>query len=323
MNMTEVVHALLTPPPIRVRTLGRMPPAAADLIQLPTSSGASSRGSHQLACARECPLRYAFRYHLRLRPRIEPPFRLAGTLVHTHLAYHYAEQLDDPSDWFLTQTLDEALAQDGAGNPAALREATEVAEAYKHRWAGEPLRPHSVEDEYRATIGELDPGGPDPELDDEYISCKTDLVAEINGDRWVVDHKTQAGDHRTGRLRHWRDDGEYRINWQVLVNLMILRKRIGPIRGFVINRVKRVAPFDFDRHPLPIPVLAYQNAPRTARNYVRAELAIKKQIAAGDKPEAVYSACYGRYGHCDYVDVCAASSREEQTEILETQFLEG
>jgi hypothetical protein len=221
--------------------------------------------------------------------------------------------------------MDEALDQDGEGAPELIRLAKEVYAAYKGRWAGDAWRPVSVEQEYEATIGELDPGGPDPTLDQEIVTCRTDLVVETNGELWIVDHKSTGGT-AGDRLPIWRDDGEWKLSWQIMMNLQILRTarntaRLGkPVKGFVIQRIKQRQPFDFDRHVVQIPMKAYAEVPRCAREYVAAERAIITKARRGERPTPNFAMCWGRYGKCDYHDLCAASSDLEQRSIMETHF---
>lgn len=268
---------------------------------------------------------FALSYLEGIRPKYEPPHRLIGTLVHNCLAYHYASKLETRPDW-LNVSLDEMLMKEAKGDPVQIRTAKNVMQAYLKFWSGEPWKTVFVEHEFKATIGELDPGGPFPELDNEVITCRSDLVVESNGSLFIVDHKCSAGEWGKDRLEHWKDDGEYRMFWQGMVNLMIVRKRMAeitdkPVSGFIINRVKRREPFDFDRHVLSMPKMAYQQAPRTARMFVREELQLMADIAAGVKPTPNFASCYGRYGPCDYINVCAAESPEAQGQILDNEFV--
>lgn len=291
-------------------------------------SGASSRGSHRLAAAGGgCKRQFALSYIKGLRPRYEPEHRLIGTLVHNCIAYHYAAKLAVPPSWFTQTSLDDALLKDARHAPDLIRLAKNAALAYAKRWAGEPWVPYSVETEYKATLGELDPDGPFPELNDEVITCRSDLIVESNGELWIVDHKCSAGQWGKDYLEPWKDDGEYRMSWQAMVNLMIVRKRLSevtskPVSGFVINRVKRREPFDFDRHVLHMPLLAYAQAPRVARMFVREELRIYDDLAHGIKPTPNFSSCFGRYGSCDYINICAAESEDAQNRIMDMDFVQ-
>jgi hypothetical protein len=294
-------------------------------------SGASRHGSHQMASAITCERLYALRYIHGIveSPTTEPPWRLTGTLVHLVLSYHYALQLPNPPAWATERTLDEALAAEGRGRFENIRTAREVYEYYKqHCAAGDTWRPFLVEHELSATIGELDPDGKsaNPAVDSTVVTAKCDLIAELNGELWIVDHKCSSGGWgaaRSGRLERWKDDGEYLMSWQAMLYLHIVRLRLAPrpVRGFVIQRIKRTAPYDVDRNPLRIPRRAYQQVPRSARQMVEREFVIRENLAKGIAPLANYAACMGRYGPCSYRNLCAADSESEAAAVMASDYV--
>lgn len=260
----------------------------------------------------------------------EPEIRHIGTLVHTCLAYHNAARMQVPPAWALARSLEAALEEDGRGAPNRVRTAKEIYAAYAARFTSDTWQPVAVEEEFTATIGELKPLNPqygwtDPTFDAEVVSCRTDLVFEVNGDLWIADHKTTGGTEGQ-RLVVWRDDGEWKLNWQVMMNLHILRtpknvERLGGvIRGFVIQRVKQRRPFDFDRHVVHVSPHAYQFVPLQAREFVAAERRIEAQITRGETPIPNFSMCFGRYGPCDYHALCAADSAADQATIMAAQY---
>jgi hypothetical protein len=287
-------------------------------------SGSSSRGSHRLAAAISCERFFHLRYGIGVRPTEEPEYRLSGTLIHLALAYHYAAKMDQRPKWFSEKSLDERLDEECHGRHELAQLARDVHAAYKNYWSSEAWRPVAVEQEFAATLGELDPDCPsgwDRRHDNQIVTCRADLIVEINGELWIVDHKTQGGNHKSQRLDKWHDDGEFLLNWQVLMNLHILRKRAKTsVRGFVINRIRRRMPFDFDRHVLQVPLRAYEQAPRTARSMVARELYIRDKAESGIAPIPNFAACFGRYGPCDYRQLCAADSKEEQDRLLRDKY---
>jgi len=288
--------------------------------------GASRRGPHRLAST-SCERLWALRSSYGVVAKYDPPLRLQGTLIHTCLAYYYAERMRPQPSWFVERPIDVALAKDGEGHPDLIRNAVAVFEAFKQRVAGDTWQPICAEEEFEATIGEIDPEGSDTSLNSEVVTCRTDLVIEVNGELWIVDHKSTGGSYNSDRLAVWKDDGEYKMNWQIMMNLHILRTprnvaRLGgrTVRGFIIQRLKQRPPYDFDRHPVHVPALAYQATPRTARNFVAKEREILQKIERGESPTPNFGACWGRYGACDYHDLCAASSKSEQQAILDTAY---
>lgn len=287
------------------------------------AGGASRRGSHQLASTQTCKRLYALRYVFEIIGKEDKPYRMAGTLVHLCLAYHYAEQLAVRPDW-LSTPLDAALEIEGAGCPNEIKLAKDIYAYYKANVAaGDTLKPVYVEQQFEATIGQIDPGGPDPELDSESISIRPDLVAELNGELWIVDHKTQRGGWNSDRLGVWKDDGEFLMSWQAMLYLHVLRAlETRPVKGFLIQRVKRNPPYDHDRNPLRIPALAYKQVPRAARDMVREELKIRRELRQGTAPTPNFAACQGRYGPCDYRDLCSADSEVMKALAMSTSYVQ-
>lgn len=286
------------------------------------AGGASSRGSHQLASTQTCQRLYALRYVYKIIEKEDKPWRMSGTLVHLGLAYHYGEQLDVRPDW-LDRPFDEALNIEGRGHPKEIKLAKDIMAYYKSQVAaGDTLKPVYVEQEFKASIGQIDPGGPDPELDSEVISIRPDLVAELNGELWIIDHKTQRGGWNSDRLSVWKDDGEFLMSWQAMLYLHVLRAlETRPVRGFLIQRIKRNPPYDHDRNPLRIPALAYRQVPRAARDMVRAELKIQAGLRNGIVPTPNFAACQGRYGPCDYRPLCSADSDVMKTLTMQTSYV--
>lgn len=293
-------------------------------------SGVSAHGSHQLAAANTCERMFYLRYVKRIVPNgdNEPPWRLVGSLVHLCLSYHYQAQIQPPHPrWFTERPLDEAISAEGRGHMDIVRTAKEVYEYYRqHCGAGDTWRPVHVEQQFSASIGEMDPGrvGKNGEIDTTILTAKPDLIAEANGSLWVVDHKCSAGGWSKDRLERWKDDGEYLLAWQPMLYLHIIRKRLAPrqVKGFVIQRIKRKLPYDVDRNPLRIPARAYSQVPRTARKLVERETEILEGVAQGEPPIPNFSACMGRYGPCDYRDLCAADSDATKRSVMEMNFVQ-
>lgn len=300
------------------------------------TGGSSTRGTHQLISVSTCERLYALRYMKRLRIAQEPKFRLIGTLVHSALAYHYASMCEKRPGWFQEierrgMSWEEVVEAEGAGYPDVIENAKDCFRAYQHRYAGDALTPLIVEDEFSASLGELDPDPDRPwrDLDNERVTCRVDLVALVNGKVWVVDHKCTGAGYPAGqRLPRWQHDGEWKMNLQVMMNLHILRKRLPELgypapTGFMINRIKRRVPYDFDRNPVGVPDLAYEEMPRQVRGLVHKERLVQDNMKAGIKPVANYGACWTRYGACDYHDFCGADSQEERDRIMQFNYSSG
>ena len=291
------------------------------------STGASSRGSHQLGAALSCERLWALRYHQRLRPITNKPWQLLGTLIHTCLAHYFASLMDEPPQWSLDETMDENLEREGEGNPDMIRQAKDCFEAFKSRYAGDSWVPLYVENEFKATIGSFFKNEELPEwiepVKDEVVTCKIDLVCEWGGRVWVVDHKTSSGSGRTGRLNSWGNGSEYSMSPQVFQNLWIIRSCIDrPVAGFAIQRLKRSTPYDFDRQTLQLSPLAYEQARYMIADAALREKNIIERIAQGEKPRPNYNQCYSRWGPCDFFDVCSADTKEIQGSLLSNEYVQ-
>lgn len=273
-----------------------------------------------------CERQYAFRYYKGLRLAGDKPWRMIGTLMHSALAYHYGQMCPNVPDWLerlrdRKMSMRDVIEEEGKGNPQAVSLILDqVFPAYLRRYAGEPMSPIFVEEEFVATLGEIDPRPDRPlrELDDEVITCRTDLVSLTNGASVIVDHKCTSGDKGYDRLLPFpMDGGQYRLGLQVIQNLLILGVRL-PERGypapqeFLINQIKRKAPFDFQRGSTKTSMLTLNEARTAIREYVARELEIRDKLTAGRKALPNFAACHTPWGPCDYADVCGAQSEVER-----------
>lgn len=272
---------------------------------------------------------------LGLEPKIEPDYRLLGTLVHTRLAFHYAAMLDKRPDWY-AHGLDAALAKDAKGRLDLVSKSENIYEAYCDWWVGQDTwQPLAVEEEFSATLQEIDPDYeqdpndpddiPEPGEDDELVTAKLDLMVRSNGTSWVVDHKTKShGWGRTGRMEDWHDE-DFMMSWQVHLYLHVTRlacRRMGwdEPQGFIIQRLTRKLPFDSDRTVVPVPQLAHAEVPRMVRHLVREELKVRRRVAAGFKPVPNYASCVGAFGPCDFFPLCSANSEKSRNRLLGQMF---
>lgn len=245
---------------------------------------------------------------------------MIGSLGHDCLAYYYGEKID-PKPEFLNVPLDERLQHRTRYQPDAaelIKTAKEVVDAYKRRFQAEPWRPLFIETEFVTTVGELDPGGPHPELDEELVSCRSDLIVESNGRNWIVDYKFMGGEWGKSNLTQWSEAVERDYLHQAMQNLLVVRKHM-PIEGFIIRRAKRKVPYDFDQQVLTVNPRLYAQMPRTIRYAVKRDLELQALAVAGESPPN-YAACSTRYGPCDYVSYCHAPSDELAKAALAEDF---
>lgn len=289
--------------------------------------GPSKRGSHHTAGNQKCDQAYIYRHVWRLE-RKAPNFYLDfGTLVHTGLAYHYVEKMSSLPAWYMRQpNVEIAMQADAKGKPQWLRDAKDLLEAYKRRYASDPWLPLHVEEEFEATVGALDPEGQDdppfevtlrdyygnartfqqPSLNEEVVTCRPDIIFVEAGIKKVGDHKTGGG----GR---GNNDSErlppiegiwYDYLWQQMYNLHIVRQTYPDVEEFVFNRIKRSTPFDFDRLPGSYPAGRYAKVPAMVRASIRSEREKLRRISEGATPQWYQWEC----GRCDFRALCDAES---------------
>lgn len=282
--------------------------------------GSSSNGPHQLAdVLNGCGRKWGMRYWERIQPKGEPGFRLIGTLLHSLAAYHYGAKLAVRPVW-LDTPLEVELERVAAGRPAEIRQATSCFQAYVQVAIGRPWLPLAVEEETLFTPKQMGWDLTDwGDVADEPFSARVDLEINANGGVWAVDHKSTAP--RGQRLEPWNEEGEYALNWQMLVITLLMRQKYGAkFQGILINRMKRTAPYDFDFHPIRMPEAALGAAQLSVLTALRQRLHLRLLAARGRKLPANFSQCFGRYGSCDYISLCKAESAEERDAIRATMF---
>jgi hypothetical protein len=262
----------------------------------------------------------------------------AGTVMHTQLAYHYQSRACEagrPAPRWFNTPVDVAVERDAAGDPTLVPWSKELLRNYLLKWRVDPIEPIFIEEEFAVELGELDsPTAPiiPASYRHEIVSCRSDFVGKMNGVGMVMDHKTQAGDYRTQRLAKWRDDNEFSRSAQVLMNLRILRAHPRVIaegltvEHFIVNRIKRQSPWDFDRQPVIISSIAYQDFVHMICDAIDAERRATDCANSGQPIPPNFSSCSGKYGpnsNCPYEPVCWASNAENQERAVDALFKIG
>lgn len=276
------------------------------------AGGASSRGPHFLQASAGCELSFGLRHHAQLMPP-EPEWRLRGTLVHEAMAHHYGAKLSVRPDW-LNEPLEEALRRLGGTRTNVIDLAKAYAHWYADRFRAEAWAPAYVEEEFSL------------EHQGQRLTCRTDLVTRLHGfssELWIVDFKTTKGEWNgkfyEKELSAWPvDDGPYRMSWQAIMNLHIVRRAVAPIpvAGFLIRRLKTLPPFDADTNEIRINALPYDNALRTAVELSKRATDLQNRLDNGYVPLANYALCHGAFGPCDYIHLCDAPDVEERRSRL-------
>lgn len=164
--------------------------------------GASRRGSHRMANAGGCEVRWHWAHWAKLQSTRGNFYMDYGTLVHTCLAYHYAEKMARKPKWFLEQpNVEDQMVKDAEGNPAWLRSVADLMEAYKRHYDSDPWNPLYNEEEFEATIEDIDPDGEDePAATYEYRGSCTGTVDATDQPCINLDSDGNHVPHVTDRL---------------------------------------------------------------------------------------------------------------------------
>ena len=288
--------------------------------------GGSTCGPHFRIGYDQCRRAGAFRYHFHRRLRRDKEHRILGSLVHLALAYYYGARLDKKPAWIKDPQEDYA-AEIMAGVDTAHRQiykekVAKCVKAYARRFAGESLKPMGVEREIVATIGEIDPGGPWPELDSEIVTARMDLDGFINGKIDVIDFKCTGGNRQKGSLGAF-DRLEWETNRQFREILLIMRARYAtPVRGIVIRQIMREPPFDFRDEPITIPAAFYAMTGRQMRISMKRIINLQAALRKGEPlpyDGALTDHCSkGAWGPCDYLAVCSQKTPRDQLVMLKS-----
>lgn len=310
--------------------------------------GASRRGSHKLADAGGCEVKFYWSHKIKAEKAKGRYYLDFGTLFHTALAYHYGPKMQRTPQWLVDcPDRESAMEEDSKGNPEWYRRAKEIMQAYEAHYAGEPWEPIYCEEEFETTLGVIDPDGEDeppvhlertnpddpegpplvldlPSLNEEIVTCRPDLIVTYNGYNWLVDHKT-AGAARDGSQRLPVIDErrlDYKYSWQAMLNLWVVRQTLD-IEGFIFNRVKRSPPYDFSRDVYPVPGRLYAKIPAVCRAVIKKERDLRIRIFNGGKIIPSPWECVTPFGNCDYVKLCHVDSKGDRDLSLLSDFRVG
>ena len=256
------------------------------------------------------------------------PHRVGGTMIHSAYQYLYTSQMAEKPEWFHRTSLAEKLDEHAQSLHPSLRDKL-IEMTYENlvafqAWL-EEVGDHPtvfLEHEYKARVGDIDPGGPWPEVDDELVTARSDRTYRTESGLWIMDYKSvgRSGCNRNGLLKTWDPRGKYALNWQSFINLLVSRAAGFDTRGFVILRTTRQAPYDFDRKPLTIPSAPYKAAARVVRECVKHEHTLIKKLDEGGSPSPRFHACHNEYGACDYLDICLAETEADQHRVVAENF---
>ena len=277
----------------------------------------SSRGSTQLANVDLCEALWAYENVFNLEPKVPKKHLMRGSLIHEALAYHWAAQLapDQRPPWFYECTLKEALDLVGRGFPSLIGLALNVAAQYQATYGqtDDNWVPLNVEQEFNARVTDT---GLVPALGysvgTDIVSAKPDVVVYDKRDG-----RTLQVDHKSGLPK----GDAYQLSWQQSYYRQVLEANGIRIDGVFIQAVKTNQAgtvCSFDRIEIPMnrhmdPLMFH-----TLRRRMRKEQHVRER--GYGYPSFGDQTCYGRYGACDYRDLCTARDPDHQATIISRDF---
>jgi hypothetical protein len=169
---------------------------------------------------RACPRLFWLRYEEGYRPTTDDPNLRFGKLGHSGLeAWWEARRLYPSSPELWHQAAIAALRAHEYRDPFAQEKAHALIDGYHYRWEDEPLTVLAVELEFNVDLSNPATSGVSKTWG---FGGKIDAIAEIGGERWLVEHKTSAEDFSVG--------SDYRIRLRLdaqISNYMIGARALG------------------------------------------------------------------------------------------------
>lgn len=259
--------------------------------------GPSLCGPHAVASFATCPQLHAFSHELHLRPVISKQAAAVGTLLHAGLAYYYASNLQPWPDWFVYKDGHEAIKVLGADRPDFADLALRMFDGYVAQYTRCNWQPVLVEHQFVV------------DFDGMPYSARIDLLVREGNDLVLVDHKS------IGRISAGMGDG-YEADWQMLTGLAQCRTAGYDVKRVVINAISREMPFPkYQRFIVPILPTAYNRLAKDIAYHLRQLKAVRAEFPdPRDRPRNG-NACVGKYGKCDYFDVCQRGVGWEQLHV--------
>jgi hypothetical protein len=297
----------------------------------PAPGGSSLSGPHRAMTAAKCEVLLVLGYLKGFRPKMQKPAPLTGTLMHLHLAYHFGSMCDEIPPWFGIAPKDAVIEEEARGYPKLIDKADEMYTNWMYYTQHRRIKPVAVEHEFYTTVGLIDPGGPFPELDDQLVTCRTDLLFRgPDGFLYLNDYKTTAGTYvrstQSRKLGPWRKNNRFRLSLQVALNLLYARHVLKePIKAMFIERILSSEPWTVDMNVVKMGKWIYSKAPRLVRMAKKAEVDIAKRFRENGMRDILPTgmltgSCASGYGPCEFSDWCCAETVTERRQILQEEF---
>ena len=241
-------------------------------------TGPSSAGYHRTANFMDCPQKFAYRWVLGFRTKVEGDATGLGTTLHEALRSHYmGEPVDEAC---LAFELDRRYS----------RFIDSAMDLYRRYIKHYPVEAWKVLDAEREI---------EVHLHEHRLTRRLDLIVAHKGAVWVVDHKT-AG-RVASRIRGAPLD--WSLATQETVGAAVLPGMYGlPWGGVILNVIGTGSSGpEFRRQVIRFPSSFLEAIPRSLYWYLQ-RIAALESTDPWAYPRS--GACESRYGLCEYYDLC-------------------
>ncbi len=276
-------------------------------FNVPSLGGASTDGWSKMSDFQRCPYRYWY-FHERDKSsdvvEIGPkPVSLElGALFHAMLAGHYIGSCAAGKYAESYPTALELINRivNLGGDAAICAEAERLYIAYFNHY-GNP-----VNEGFKPLAIELPAGV------EGVHTCRFDMLAEINGQTWIVEHKTASRETRDV-LESWWLDGEI-IGEVYGYKLSGLEKVYGPLAGVLVNVVIKTNVPKFRRMEVVIPDNLLERYAMD-RQYWAMERQSMRDQTPSEWPRK-HQGCIGRYDTCQLWDHCRDADATDSGRLM-------
>lgn len=260
--------------------------------------GASEDGWSKMNDFQRCP----YRYWLMHEPHVidndistvgdTASYLGLGALYHAALACKYMRAIDSE---YPTAFAVLAAVREFGGDASIVDECTRLIQAYEmHYGADSALSPLAIE---------LPAGKP------EIHTCRLDMLAQVNGATWIVEHKTASREDRTV-LESWWLDGE--ILGEVYgYKLSGLEALYGPLTGVLINICIKTKEPKFRRVEVVVTDQLLNDYARDLQFW----RGIRQAMRLGNIWPRKLNGCIGRYDTCTFWDHCRDAASTDDARL--------
>lgn len=184
-----------------------------------------------LRCFRACPRLYQYKYVMGYRPTVQAESLRIGSLLHKGLEGWWLAAKDGV-DVDLRLTAAEQAIRQNSNDDYDIARVNALMAGYHYRWSGVAMTVIGVEVEYMVDLQNPATGASSRTF---RHAGKIDAIAEINGERWVIEHKSSSSDITAGSF-YWQ---QLRLDNQVSQYILAANLMGQDVVGCIYDVVKK------------------------------------------------------------------------------------